>query len=390
MLMVDLEKCTGCGACVQRCPKQCISWKKGEFDFWYPEIQKDRCIACGMCERVCPIEKALPELERQRVFAAVHRSADVLAGSTSGGAFSAIAEIILEQNGVVYGAAMDDEMRVRHIRVDNESGMRQLRGSKYLQSNTEENFRLAESDLKAGKKVLYSGTPCQIDGLKSYLSKEYENLYTADIVCHGVGSQSYFDKYMTFARKRYGDIRSLQFRAKTFSGWSCSGSVTVGNSGGEKTLPYRDHDNYYYAYFLSGEIYRSCCYTCKYANTQRVGDYSLGDYWGVEALKLSLHTENGCSLLFVNNAHAQGLLAKVTALDMVETTVEQATYRNHQLKAPTSMNPARPQRIKEYNTLSGEEIQRAYLRTHRKTVIKGMLKSMIPYQLRLLIRGKRK
>jgi len=391
MLTVDYEKCTGCGACVQRCPKRCISWTQREFGFRYPQIDKDACVNCGQCEKVCPIDKALEVSAEQKAYAAVHKDDEVLAKSTSGGAFTAIADAVFAQGGIVYGAAMLDGMQVKHIRTSGKDDFEGLRSSKYLQSDTGTTYQMVEQDLKQGKTVLYSGTPCQIDGLKNFLGKDYENLYTVDIVCHGVGSQAYFDKYMDYARERYGKIKALRFRSKEYAGWSCGGVVVVVDSSDcLKKIPYRDFDNYYYSYFLSGDIYRKSCYSCKYANTNRVGDFALGDYWGVEALNLPLQTENGCSLLLVNNRHAMQLLDEIESLDRVETTVEQAAHCNKQLNAPSKLMDSRQNRIGEYESMSGQQIQKEYLKNHRKTVVKGQLKALMPYKLKLLIRRARK
>ena len=391
MLTVDFEKCMGCGACVQRCPKQCISWARREFGFRYPQIDKDACVNCGSCEKVCPIDKALEVSAEQKAYAAVHKDTEVLAKSTSGGAFTAIADAVFAQGGIVYGAAMLDDMQVKHIRTTGKDDFEGLRSSKYLQSDTGTTYQMVEQDLKQGKTVLYSGTPCQIDGLKNFLGKDYENLYTVDIVCHGVGSQAYFDKYMDYARERYGKIKALRFRSKEYAGWSCGGVVVVVDSSDcLKKIPYRDFDNYYYSYFLSGDIYRKSCYSCKYANTNRVGDFTLGDYWGVEALNLPLQTENGCSLLLVNNRHAMQLLDEIESLDRVETTVEQAAHCNKQLNAPSKLMDSRQNRIGEYESMSGQQIQKEYLKNHRKTVVKGQLKALMPYKLKLLIRSARK
>lgn len=391
MLTVDYEKCTGCGACVQRCPKRCISWTEREFGFRYPQIDKDACVNCGQCEKVCPIDKALEVSAEQKAYAAVHKDDEVLAKSTSGGAFTAIADAVFAQGGIVYGAAMLDGMQVKHIRTSGKDDFEGLRSSKYLQSDTGTTYQMVEQDLKQGKTVLYSGTPCQIDGLKNFLGKDYENLYTVDIVCHGVGSQAYFDKYMDYARERYGKIKALRFRSKEYAGWSCGGVVVVVDSSDcLKKIPYRDFDNYYYSYFLSGDICRKSCYSCKYANTNRVGDFTLGDYWGVEALNLPLQTKNGCSLLLVNNRHAMLLLDEIESLDRVETTVEQAAHCNKQLNAPSKLMDSRQNRIGEYESMSGQQIQKEYLKNHRKTVVKGQLKALMPYKLKLLIRSARK
>lgn len=387
MINVNLEKCTGCGACLQSCPQQCILWTSGEFGFFYPQIDESACINCGLCERVCPIDKVQEGPGKQKVYAAVHKNADVLEKSTSGGAFTAIADAVFRQNGIVYGAAMQEGMKVSHLRVDDQNGLAKLRSSKYVQSDTGTTYRLVQQDLKQGKVVLYSGTPCQIDGLKRFLGKSYENLYTVDIICHGVGSQAYFDKYMDFAKKKYGKIKTLLFRS---AGWNYCGTVIVDAGEKEKKYPYRDFDNYYYSYFLSGDIDRMCCYSCKYANTRRVGDFSLGDYWGVEALKLPLKIENGCSLLIVNNERGEKLLETITDLDRIETTIEQAARCNKQLNEPSKLPESRHKRLEEFETMTGEEIQKEYLRSHFKTVIKGRIRARMLSGLKPLIRSKRK
>ena len=388
MLTVDYEKCTGCGACVQRCPKRCISWIIIEFGFRYPQVDKAVCVNCGLCERVCPIDKTLEIPMAQKAFAAVHKDSEVLAKSTSGGAFTAIADAVFSQNGIVYGVAMLDDMQVKHIRTSSKDDFAALRSSKYLQSDTGTTYQMVEQDLKQGNIVLYSGTPCQIDGLKHFLRKDYENLYTVDIVCHGVGSQAYFDKYMDFARERYGKIKTLRFRSKEYAGWSCGvGVVVVDTSDRLKKIPYRDFDNYYYSYFLSGDIYRKSCYSCKYANTRRVGDFSLGDYWGIEKLHLPLDTQNGCSLLLVNSDKGFRMLEHIQTLVMQETSVDSAVKQNEQLKAPSVLPLTRKDRILEYEKMTGSQIQKTYLKKHKKRYMKGLIKSMIPYKVKLIIRG---
>lgn len=223
MIKVDYEHCTGCGACVQKCPKNCISWEEEKLGFLYPSVDVEKCINCGLCESVCPIGQDITALENQKAYAVVHEKANVLLTSTSGGAFSVLADYVLSQDGVVYGASMDDNLQVEHIRIAAIEELDKLKGSKYVQSTTGETFKQAETDLKAGKEVLYVGTPCQIAGLHRFLSREYDNLITADIVCHGVGSQAYFDRFVQYLENCHGKITDIQFRMKSLAGWSCGG-----------------------------------------------------------------------------------------------------------------------------------------------------------------------
>ena len=391
MLTINYEKCTGCGACIQKCPKECISWEIKEVGIKYPIINEDICVDCGICEKICPINNDIKIITKQKAYAAVHREKDTLNKSTSGGAFTSIANYVLDRNGVVYGVSMNSEKKVEHIRIDNKNELNNIRGSKYVQSDTGITYKSAERDLKKGLLVLYSGTPCQIDGLKSFLKKEYLNLITIDIVCHGVGSQKYFDKYLDFAQEKYGEIQELKFRDKEFVGWSCGGGVVVVSSNNNSIRkPYYDYENYYYAYFLSGDIYRKSCYTCKYANMNRVGDITLGDYWGVEALGIDLNTSEGCSLILANTDVGEKILHHLDDIEMVETTLEQATHCNKQLVAPSALPNSRKKRIKEYETMSALDIQKVYKKEHKKYVLKGKIKSMMPYKLKLFIRSKRK
>ncbi len=359
----------------------------GEFGFLYPEIDKELCINCGICEDVCQIGKEVSVPTDQVAYAAVNKDKNVLLNSTSGGAFSSLAMAVLNDGGVVYGACMED-LKVRHIRVESPNELCKLRGSKYLQSRIENAFVMAEQDLKDGRGVLFSGTPCQIAGLKHFLGKDYEKLITVDIICHGVGSQGYFDKFSETLNSKRSKLKEIKFRSKKFSGWSCaSGAFVVRNEDGSETeRPFYCHENYYYHYFLSGDIHRKSCYECKYANLNRPGDITLGDFWGIEALKLSINTYNGCSLLIVNSARGRKLLDKLLDLDMLEVSVDDAKKNNTQLIHPSEYSASRDERLREYETKTGLEIDKIYRRICKKSILKGKIKRIIPYSVKLLLR----
>lgn len=390
MMTIDYEHCTGCEACAQRCPKQCITMIPGEFGFLYPKIDRVKCVDCHFCEKVCPINKDRQELPNQVAYAAVHQDKQILLNSTSGGAFTALATAVLNNNGIVYGVSMDDFI-VQHVRVDSAKDLAGLRGSKYLQSRIGRVFLQAEQDLKTGRKVLFSGTPCQIDGLKQFLCKDYDNLLTADIVCHGVGSQAYFDKFISSIREREPKIREIKFRSKRFSGWSVtSGALVLEGNGKERYKPFYNHEQYYYRFFLEGSIYRRSCYLCKYANLNRPGDFTLGDFWGVERLRLPINTYNGCSLVIVNSLRGMQIIDALSELKLVPVPVKEAIKGNEQLFNPSKLTDTRVVRLNDFETKTGNEIARSYRKSEKKQILRGTLKKCVPYSLKTIIRSLRK
>lgn len=387
MLSVDYEHCTGCMACVQKCPRQCISMVEGEFGFLYPQVNREQCVDCHFCEQICPVNKDVERPTVQKAFAVVHKNPDVVNDSTSGGAFTAFAKLMLQKSGVIYGCSMDN-FQVHHIRVDKEEKLIRLRGSKYVQSNTEDTYRQAESDLRNGKTVLYSGTPCQIAGLKKFLGKPYENLFTIDIICHGVGSQKYFDKFLDDLARRLGKVLEIKFRSKRYVGWSCGGMVvSLSEKGNKNVQPFYNHENYYYSYFLSGDIYRKSCYSCPYASMERQGDITLGDFWGVESLKLTINSYRGCSLVLANSEKGERVLKQLSDIECVEVKLKDAMKHNSQLVHPSELKDQRNLRILEYETMSGEQIQHVYIKNNKKVLLKGKIKTMIPYSLKVKLRG---
>ena len=229
----DKKDCCGCSACVQKCPKQCISLKEDCEGFLYPIVDKDICIDCGLCEKVCPILYQGEERKPLKVFAAKNHDEEIRKQSSSGGIFTLLAEKIINEGGVVFGAKFDENWDVKHDYTETIEGLAAFRGSKYVQSRIEDNYRKAETFLKQGRKVLFSGTPCQIAGLKRFFRKEYENLLTVDFICHGVPSPGVWRRYLQETVARMCDknrvstdpisiknarVESISFRDKSH-GW---------------------------------------------------------------------------------------------------------------------------------------------------------------------------
>ena len=373
--------CTACGACIQVCPKQCIAMKENDDGYCYPAINSSMCIECGRCETVCPIN-FIQEKPSTKVYAAVNLDKNVLDAASSGGIFGAIAEWVLNREGVVYGCAYTERMKAAHIRIDSFASLHTLFGSKYIQSDTNISFISAKKDLAEGRWVAYSGTPCQIAGLRCFLGKEYERLITVDIICHGVPSQAYFNKYISWLEEHENaGIQEYQFRNKSNHGWSLAGDYTTVNKKNilkRHKLFYFNH--YYYFYFLEGSIYRECCYNCKYANLNRVGDFTLGDLWGVERLNLNLDTRKGCSVVLANTNKAQSIINEIN-IYKTEIEVETAVRYNEQLEHPSKVHPDRQKRLEDFRKYSGATIQKLFLEQNKAERLKGRIKYLVPVGL---------
>lgn len=204
--IIDKSQCCGCTACASACPKHCIVLKEDEQGFLYPRVDESKCIDCHLCEKVCPVLKPFEKQNPQEVFAIINPDEEIRLASSSGGVFTALAKQILHAGGIVFGAAFDDNWQVHHISVTKVEDLALLRSSKYVQSRIEKTYTVVEEYLKKGTQVLFSGTPCQIAGLKHYLRKEYDNLLSVDVVCHGVPSPLVWEKYLeTLIRPKGGD-----------------------------------------------------------------------------------------------------------------------------------------------------------------------------------------
>lgn len=379
------KSCTACGACVQKCPKSCITMKEDENGFLFPHVDVEKCIGCGLCDRVCHLNTDMRNDETETAFACVHRSNEVLKKSTSGGAFTAIAEIIFARGGVVYGCAYVTPVETRHIRIDLQENLQKLRGSKYVQSTIGDSYRQALEDLRAGKWVLFTGTPCQIAGLKAFLGKPYDTLITADIICHGVPSAAYFRKFIAWYEKKYRcSVVEFDFRSKNNFGWSCAGICRTENFGHIKNRKVYYFDNYYYDYFLRGEIYRDSCYSCKYTNLYRPGDFTLGDFWGAEGQKLDFNATDGCSLVLLNTEKAKSIFKELNMYsDKADLTF--AVANNAQLREPSKYTELRKTLLREYRECSAEEIQKRFKQRFRVARAKARIKYFVPEKMRKLL-----
>lgn len=340
-LFEDKKDCCACGACLNICPKQAITMQKDEYGFLYPQIDESKCIKCGLCLKICAFQNSELKNVPIKTYAAQSNNTD-LKESASGGIFASIATNVLREGGVVYGAAMEmenDKLTVRHIAVENDADLIKLQGSKYVQSSTEKVYQDVKKKLNDNRLVLFSGTPCQVDGLNSYLGKKYENLITMDIICHGVPNNQMFQDYISLLEEKYKDkIIDFKFRDKT-KGWGLTAK-------GYTAIIPANVSSYYYM-FLKSYINRDSCYSCKYACKNRCGDITIGDYWGIEkahpeALKedvCGLDYKKGISCLIVNTEQGIKFLKKYKSdLRLLNSCFERVGKYNKQLNYPSKVN----------------------------------------------------
>jgi len=326
----NLSDCTGCGACSTVCPQNCISMKSDEEGFLYPQICNDQCIQCEKCKAVCPIINSLHATgDTNDAYAVNSKNELERTDSSSGGVFTLIAKYILSKNGVIFGAAFNGHFGVEHICIDNVEDISRIQGSKYVQSFIGDNYKKAKKYLDDGRMVFFTGTPCQVGGLLSYLGKKYDNLICQDIVCHGCPSPLVWEKYVEYLEnKGKSKIVNFSFRNKKY-GWK-NFSVDVDYENGNKsTCPHKK--DYFMRAFLKNLCLRPSCYTCSFKPLKRISDITLADYWGVSHAHAELDDDRGTSLVLINSAKGRKVFEAIR-----EQTVYQMTSIEHAIK----YNPA--------------------------------------------------
>ena len=305
--------CCGCAACENICPKQCISMKSDDDGFLYPRIDNDSCINCGACYKVCQVVNPLEETEAcHGIYAAKALDETVVLSSSSGGMFTLFAELILNEGGVVYGAALSDDCyRLIHTRVDSMQQLHVLKGSKYLQSQIGEIYKDIKKDLKNGRKVLFSGTPCQVNGLVKYLGGQNDNLFTLDLICHGVPSQALWEKYLKSVEKRSHKVVSVNFRNKRF-GWKYFSVKLFKDKSRSVNSIFKI--NPYMQMMLNNVCLRQSCYKCRAKGTNRLADITLGDFWGVNEMLPEMNDGNGTSAVILNSQKGKMLFERLSSV----------------------------------------------------------------------------
>ncbi len=390
-LFTNKEDCCACGACLNACPKGAISMTRDENGFLYPTIDSESCVECGKCVNTCSFvhHERLNSTDTPMVYVSAAKDKNINKKSASGGIFAELALCVLSKNGVVFGSAWTDDYSAEHIRIDSAEELYRIQGSKYVQSNIGSTYSQAKSALEDGKTVLFSGTPCQISGLRSFLNRDYRSLYTVDIVCHGVPSDSILKDDVRHQLRKKGlpeQGATVSFRSKD-KGWGTTGTITSG----DKKLPFDAIRSPYYSYFLKGSIYRDSCYNCRYASEPRVGDITLGDYWGVEKnhpdVDSVIKIEDGVSCVIANTAKGKELFSMLSErVSTLESTLEKAKKYNGQLSHCTKKPSNRERLLEIYRVQGYDGILKHWKKTARKERILLRIKSLIPSSLKKLLK----
>lgn len=315
-------------ACIDICPKKCITVKKNKLGHIFPLIIREKCIDCGRCLKVCPSENKSNFLQPLSVYAAWRKNENARIESSSGGLASILSENIIKANGVVYGCAFLPKFTFKHIRCTSLTQLQSLKGSKYVQSDMRGIYTQIEHDLKENKKVLFIGTPCQVAGIKFFFHNKQKNLYTIDLICHGVPSVNILKESLPHRLWKH-NFNKIEFRTCTKFHFSVKNNIST-------VFDRPLHKDLFLKGFFSALFYRSSCYSCQYARTQRIGDITLGDFWGINANEIETNIEKGVSLCMVNTLKGKDLLNSIhNYIERVSRPIEEAVAGNKQLQYPT-------------------------------------------------------
>lgn len=397
-LFTDKKDCCACEACVNICPKGAITMDKDDAGFLYPSINHEKCISCGLCVKTCGYKKYenTKKSSSEKVYAMSSKNDELITKSASGAAFAEIAKYVLERNGVVYGAtseSRDNNWAVHHIRIDGIDNLHLLQGSKYVQSRMADSYTKVKQDLNDGRFVLFSGTPCQIDGLNHYLGRDYENLLTVDIICHGVPSQQMYVDFLQMREKQIGaQIDRFVFRDKS-KGQGMISRIDILNGTESKTIIKKGELYSYFYLFLKQRIYRLNCYSCPYAVRERVSDITLGDYWGFNDFYPNISPERGLtdkrgiSCVIGNTNKGIDVLGKIVKYcNYIESDYEKASKYNGQLRHPSTLDSYRERIINIYSEKGYVGVEKFYLTHFWKDRIKYSISALLPMELKRQIR----
>ncbi|MCH5310453.1 MAG: Coenzyme F420 hydrogenase/dehydrogenase, beta subunit C-terminal domain [Prevotella sp.] len=381
-ILCEDKDCTGCAACVNICNHGALTLACNEEGFYRPRLNEDVCIGCGMCEKTCPILNP-PDRNPASdavVYAAWHRDDEIRNHSSSGGAFTALAETMLGQGGLVAGAVYTEDMSIAHTIISDANDLVRLRRSKYAQSRIGSVYADIRSHLRSGKKVMFVGTPCQVAGLKCYMGKDYENLLLVDFICHGVPSTSVLHKYIEWLSSRFGKINHLVFRDKR-KGWYDNLRIAYNESGREITLRGK-YDVYWFAFNNNNNLQESC-YACKALGFPRASDITLADFWRIGHRIPFGHRddiEKGVSMIVANNGKAKAFIKEVgTRLYLEERTLEEAIAGNIAGIQSCDRPKERDTFYKDLNRMDFETLCEKYMVPNVRQRMLKLFREYLPY-----------
>ena len=380
--LADKKQCTGCTSCANSCPKCSITMVRNAEGFSFPEIDSGSCVDCGACRSACPVLHGKKESRQNTIaYAAYTKNPKIRKESTSGGLFSELASEILNRGGAVYGAAYDENFRVVHQCIENSEALAALRGAKYAQSELGDCFSDIRKRLKNGQKVLFSGTPCQVAGLKAFLKKDDDNLFCVDLVCHGVPSPMVWESYVRYRAERDSDglmPESVNLRCKD-SGWSrYAYSVDFTYPGGARYLK-RNGEDEFMQMFVGDYVLRESCGNCPEKGYDRKSDITLGDFWGIWDIDPGMDDNKGTSLLLTHSEKGEKLLGLLKdRIQLKKVEAEDASRMNPaMLKSVTH----KKERQETLAAISSGGFQPLNIpdneRTGLKTKVKNKVKSLI-------------
>ena len=377
----EKKDCCGCYGCENICPKNSIKMIDDKEGFWYPKVDKETCIKCGLCIKVCPIIQNIKKVDNIKFLACKNKNLENRLESSSGGVFSLLVENIVDLNGIVFGAEYDENLEVKYSYVYSLEKSQKFRGSKYAQSRIGNSYNNVKKYLNDGKKVLFTGTPCHVAGLKKFLRKDYENLILVDIACHGVPSPLVFKRYKEHISKLAGSkLKSITFRDKS-NGWK-NYKLKLKFENKTEMLELAS-ENFYMKGFLKDIYLRPSCYGCKFKKPYTEADLTLADYWGVQNIHPEFDDDKGTSLVLVNTKKGQEVMNLISdKMEVIETDGEFAISNNPCIVRSVKYNPKREKFFEDFEKID--------LIENIKRNIKVSLKQRVKIKLyNILIKVKR-
>lgn len=388
--ITDKVDCCGCNACGDACAQGAITFKTDHEGFWYPEVDMQKCTNCHLCEKVCPIinvkELKKNDLPQSICYAAEHKNMEVVFDSTSGGLFSALADIMYKSGGYVGGAVFNDDFSVRQYISNDKADLPRLRSSKYLQSHLDGFYKQVRDLLRSGEKVLVCGSPCQMAALRSFLRKDYDNLIIADYICRGINSPKVWRKYLDSYEERYGSkVVYAKAKSKEYGWRNLTQKVILAN--GKAYYETKDQSDFTKGYLQTGVYCRPSCYDCKFKGYPRISDITLADFWGIEKVNTSMEKNLGTSLVMINSKKGETYFEQVKKrINYVGVPFESIEAGNRSLNK--SVDPPKVDRdefFRDLDQMTFLQIADKYI-TKKKIGKKGQLKRVLRY-LKTILRN---